>query len=1587
MQNSPVTQDLTACIENKRQNRLDAYRSEPADIREHAGIEETVLAGGYGYRQILELVQNGADAILEASQLPGGLQQQARIQVVLRERYLYVANTGAPLNREGIEALLQSHSSPKRGNQIGRFGLGFMSLLRLSGLVDIFSADGSMRFDPERCRREIRQEFQLEQDAPVPRLRLAWPPNREVEEANDPMLLDFPWATTIVRAEIHDTEILPHLREEIQNFPSEFLLFLPITVSLDLDAGDGLRRELWREPVGADIVLHDGKSESRWRVVEKPDIHITNAAAKVDATHIHARVTVPLAWAMQLDSKREQSGRFWAFFPTQTPTRLPGILNAPWKLNSDRNSLIPGDWNTALMREAAKLIAEHLPSLATESDPGRALDAFPRQLERQDEPAAPLVEALWDYLKKAQIIPDATGAMRTALELKRPPLDAKDLHEEWYALANPESRARWVHPTCLLGDRPARLKEVAERLRKVGTQGLTQTKASDWFREIASIDLESAKRVLRLAERYAGLQQQWLWQQDLKLLAVIPSSSGQLCIPENLVIAPDGIMIPGRESVAGELVGDPESLRILIDVCKVERLDDKGWQGILDSAHSEAKKLPIRLSEKAWLRLWETLRRAPERIRESFIDQQREALHMRRRDGAWVLRDQVILPGSIVQADEPEASNTGVLVDDTTHADDQKLLQRIGVSECPSGIRESGRYTCVVGDGQSKLKPWLDSVETVYRSKLDSSSTPQSVYLRPFSMALPNGWMLLAELNGLANARLTKRFLETLASLGETVDFGHLTRRSAYPEIKVAHPMRWYVRQYGTIAIGENAIPISTALARRDRPVFARIQGWDALAPQLGLLVNLVGGPALTSPNAAQIKTFWQALFKHLATPEAIENDNLQNLWSAAANDRQAPDVLQTGSGDLPLSDVYVTSSANLAQRARTQGKTAVTLDADTLNLWLQKGARNLEKLFKPEWDELLTEPVGIETAVPELASVLSDQAKQTAMSRSVRRLRLVIEAQAQPVPCLHWQGVLHLDPEQLGTLPRAQRLTTIIDEAAAAGWLVKPAEEVKRLIANAQVDANRARVAAGKTLEERVLLSAGERTAPLIEIMGDAASKAIPGGCQPLQIAALALAMLGPAILQKLKAALCEEGLQPPDRWGTDEARAFVDALGFPEAFAASTESRREAEETISGPIDLPPLHDFQEEVVEGLRQLIQRGTGRRRAVVSLPTGGGKTRVTVQAAVDLVLKPEGGNRTVLWVAQSDELCEQAVQSFRQVWINRGAQRTGLRIARLWGGNRTPAQDTNGKPMVVIANIQTLGSRIGKEELDWLSNPGLVVIDECHHAIAPSYTGLLKFLDAEATRPGGQPKDEPPIIGLSATPFRSTNDDEESLRLAKRFDQSWLPKDQKELHEKLTERGILAVAAHEALKAPSSLPPTLIERLGQQSEMGNIQMENLLDELNHLLADDDDRNRLLVETIQNSTEQSILFFANSVGHAQEMAVRLNLVGISAAAVSGDTATSARRYFLDRFQRGGVRVLCNHSVLTTGFDAPKTEMVLIARQVRSPVRYMQMVGRGLRGVKNGGTERCRIVTVMDNLGRFGDKHPYHFCAKYFAVPLE
>ena len=128
-------------VAERSRKALSAYRENPLLIAEHANIELATAQGGYGRRQIYELVQNGADAL--AGEYGG------RIHVVLTETNLYCANEGEPVDSNGIDSLLASYISDKRGLEIGRFGLGFKSVLGVTDSPDFFCRSGSFSFDAE----------------------------------------------------------------------------------------------------------------------------------------------------------------------------------------------------------------------------------------------------------------------------------------------------------------------------------------------------------------------------------------------------------------------------------------------------------------------------------------------------------------------------------------------------------------------------------------------------------------------------------------------------------------------------------------------------------------------------------------------------------------------------------------------------------------------------------------------------------------------------------------------------------------------------------------------------------------------------------------------------------------------------------------------------------------------------------------------------------------------------------------------------------------------------------------------------------------------------------------------------------------------------------------------------------------------------------------------------------------------------------------------------------------------------------------------------------------------------------------------
>ena len=1555
-------------LEKLNASRLAAYRACPRDILEHAGKEESVSAGGYGYRQILELVQNGADAILEAQQIGTG-DTNARIEVRLAGQYLYVANTGAPLSEKGLESLLSSDISPKRGNEIGRFGLGFKSLLRLGGTIDIFTQKaGSIRFDPERCRRELRGEFST---LAAPGLRLAWPLDTSARAA-DPHLSPLSWAETIVRAEVCAPGLRGHLETEIRDFPREFLLFLDHPVELCLCSGKEPPLVLRMEDQGEVKILHAPGEQVRWRVFYR-EVAVSDHDAVVDATSIHARKSVPLAWATPMDAKREEAGRFWAFFPTHTPTYLPGIVNAPWKLNSDRNSLVRGEWNDALMREAAKLVIDHMPALSTSDDPGRPLDAFPRQPDRQDDDAVPLINAIWAALPEAPIIPDCTGVLKSARVLRRHPRDAQELVVAWQGLANPDCHARLVHPSCLERLRISRMGALADRLRiahaaKQEAAPFDRCKNQEWFDAVASTNPDRSLQALRLAEKYRSSCTPVEWLQTVPDAAIIPTENGLLLTASNVVLIPPGVHVPpGRHAVAAALCANAEAHKILVETFGVRPLDGTKWESIL------SESLPSEYSWGAqdWPGFWANLRAAPREIALKFIASHKTKIKAQRRDGCWCLAHEILLPGEIVHADD-QSPNATMLVHGETHAADQELITSLGISECPVGTVRARDFP--------GLQEWRSHWRIHYFQHHHSS--PRADYLNPQGLDLPSMARFLRALTGTANARLTAKLLPLLAGCPKTCRFGHDTS-DKYPVVDIPHPLPWLLLRYGMVAFGNAAASLAACVQRYPSLVSALsfAPGYlSYLSPNDLSRLQAADEPVCVA-TGKEVQSLWIACIQAFAIPDRSNDDSLSTLWSAAAKDLVYPVRLNTAVGAVPLSELFVTSSPDLARRARTPKRFVVTLDEQATQLWQKYGARPLAELIKPEWDAVTSPDLLLLDVIPELGPVLLEEVRHEARCQPVEGLRLTVGDSQDKLPCLMWDDRLLIDLAQFRGQSQQRRLAALLAELSPTAWLAFPVAEAMRRIANAAVHTKRSAVAAESDLPARLLTAVEGRAEPLRAALGIMAAHQLLTGCSPRQLAELVLAQYGPATLSTLRSALEEAGLQPPSRWNTTEARTFVTSLGFPEIFADAAAARREPEEIITGPIALPSLHDFQEEVLGGIRSLLASSSGRRRAVVSLPTGGGKTRVTVEAAVLLVLAPVGQRRSVIWIAQSDELCEQAVQAFRQVWLNLGAERTDLRIVRLWGGNPNPATQESGKPVVVVASIQTLNARMGGASLDWLQQPGLVVVDECHHAITPSYTDLLRWLDAEAQRPGAPVRDEPPILGLSATPFRM--DDDESRRLAARFSNRWFPADQANLHRRLLERGVLAAVDNEALDSGVGLTEEenrLFDTHGDQPE--GIDFERLLEAFNQRLAGVEERNLRIVKLVQLSGQRSILLFANSVNHASELSTRLNLCGIPAAAISGETPRIARRYFLDRFQRGELRVLCNHSVLTTGFDAPRTDMILIARQVFSPVRYMQIVGRGLRGVKNGGTARCRIVTVLDNLGRFQNRHPYHYCAAYF-----
>ncbi len=1069
-------------IEGRQNSRLEAYKSEPNDILEHYNIEQNVLAGGNSYRQILELIQNGADAILEK---PG---KKDRICILLTKDALYAANTGAPISTKGVGALLSAYISTKDQNKIGRFGIGFKSLLRFGGKIDIITRDrGVIQFDPEQCRRRIMEQFDVDDAAG---LRLAW---FSAELSNEDTLVSsfLEWTQTIVRADISN-RIAGHkdfLINEIEEFHAEFLLFFDATVSIDL--GYVLDDKEYKKQLALEInedstvVLVNGDESTKWRRI-KTDVEIDNEEALADATHIHAREnngSYPLIWA--IPEKSSTSGKFWAFFPLNTETHIPGILNAPWKINNDRSGLVDsGLWNTTLMKAAAGLVIKTIPELATDDDPGKVLDYFPRQCN-EDQIAWPLVNAVWEGLKDSKCIPDSTGALRYGHELYRHPEGiGQELANQWREIADNSPRNSVVHPSTMKGNRRSRLGHLAELID--GEHGddpsLRPMELKKWFSAVTSNETDTAIKVLSLAVAYEEQCETRNWRINRQQLEIIPAQNGELVSPDVAVFAPEGVDIPeGRFAVATELAENEEAGTLLREL-GVRELDDKEWINLLNQAARDRYfGIKGRIdTDKEWNTFWTLLRRAPQKIVKEYIEKN-SWIRVKRNDGKWVTANNTLLPGRVIN--ECDNYNSSLLIDMDYHKYDKEILSYIGVCDHPSGIHDLKKWDEIKVTFQ--YNEWLDENRNRYRTYL--TNNPTDPYLVPRSMAMPKGVDLLTEIKGKPVRILSDYYIKLLLNedLDRTVRFGHKTNRGwyNYPIKHLPHPVRWLLLEHGALQLGGRTVRLAAFREYYEHPALRLLPNWEhEWKPKIRLFIKGDGDdedilPEVTVNNEDK-KKFWRGLIEELATEKNLTDDRLAPLWNGAAETGVVPETINGHK----LKEIYITTSPDLARLGRQNGRTVVTLDDEAYALWKDKGAQELSGELEAEYQPVGSEELLIE-ALPELECVLSDDAKESASCQEVLNLRIGLEGTQQKTVCLLENDVLLIDYAQFNEMPKDDGLSLILTEIASTGWLENSLEQATSTLLDPW--RRRREAARGKTLAEKLWLAVQQDKRILLDALG----------------------------------------------------------------------------------------------------------------------------------------------------------------------------------------------------------------------------------------------------------------------------------------------------------------------------------------------------------------------------------------------------------------------------------------------------------------------------------------------------------------------
>lgn len=371
-------------------------------------------------------------------------------------------------------------------------------------------------------------------------------------------------------------------------------------------------------------------------------------------------------------------------------------------------------------------------------------------------------------------------------------------------------------------------------------------------------------------------------------------------------------------------------------------------------------------------------------------------------------------------------------------------------------------------------------------------------------------------------------------------------------------------------------------------------------------------------------------------------------------------------------------------------------------------------------------------------------------------------------------------------------------------------------------------------------------------------------------------------------------------------------------------------------------------------------------RVFLHMPTGSGKTRTAINIMCSL-LRKKTESFVIVWLANKEELCDQSYEEFFKAWQILGNQK--VKIFKHFGGKRSNLNEianySKNNSAVIFSSLDMMYEDLTNNIssfMDLSKNVRLVVMDEAHLTIAKTYKNIINNL---------APSDTTGVLGLSATPGRSYRNVEEDLEL-KNFYYSQkvgLKIDgEKDIINWLIKNKFLAKANMERIEFETDLA-----KLFNQNEL-NKELQRINEGKDYSksfrdkISNNNERVELILNQIieENKSGEKIIVFSSSKNNAIAIADMLNIYKINAASITSDTDPDIRRNLIKKFKNknSGLNILVNYDVLTTGFDAPKTKIAIISRPTTSIVLYHQMIGRVVRGEKQGGNKTCKVLTVVD-----------------------